>query len=483
MHKSGKKRGSYLIGFMRGDERKYIYLGKVPKRAAEKIKGHVEDVIAASIGGVAVTPSTSQWLADIDDSLAMKLSKVGLIEPRKSKEQLAVTTLGEFTQAYIGSLNIKPSTRVNLNRARHYLTEYFGKNKPLAAITLGDADDWRRWLTIKLADNTMRRYCGRAKQFFRAAVRKKLIAENPFADMKDCKVSGNRERDYFVTLADAQKVLDACPDVQWRLLFALSRFGGLRCPSEHALLQWSQVDFERNRMTVLSPKTEHHEGHDKRVVPIFAELRPYLETARAEASRGEEHLITIPAVERFRRGTGKKPNLGTRMQKIIRQAGLTPWPKLFQNLRTSRQTELAKRFPEHVVCEWIGNSQVVAREHYLRVTEEDYANATSEVWVAKWVARGAENGSQNGHSPGAAQSSLLLQIVQKVLEEQGLEQFGATVGKALQNYQAPRAQPSSKRVSSWRFPQLVSGQDIADLASDSVAANRIQPAPKPAAAS
>jgi hypothetical protein len=42
--------------------------------------------------------------------------------------------------------------------------------------------------------------------------------------------------------------------------------------------------------------------------------------------------------------------------------------------------------------------------------------------------------------------ALLLQIVQKVLEQQGLEQFGATVGKALQNYQAPRAQPSSKRL-------------------------------------
>jgi integrase len=317
------------------------------------------------------------------------------------------------------------------------LVEFFGESRPLVEITPGDADDWRRWLSTKIGDNTVRRYCGRAKQFFRAAARKKLINESPFADMKDCKVNGNRERDYFVTLDEAQKVLDACPDAQWRLVFALSRFGGLRCPSEHALLKWSDVDFEQGRMTVRSPKTEHHEGHDKRVVPIFAELRPYLEAARAEALKDAEYVVTIPAVERFRNGTGKKPNLGTRMQKIIRQAGLEPWPKLFQNLRTSRQTELAKRFPEHVVCEWIGNSRIVAREFYLRVTDEDFTNATSEEWVAKWLARGAENGKQNGNQPGAAQSSLLLQIVQKVLEEQGLQQFGATVGKALQNYQAP----------------------------------------------
>jgi hypothetical protein len=197
------------------------------------------------------------------------------------------------------------------------------------------------------------------------------------------------------------------------------------------------VDFANDRMTVRSPKTEHHEGHEKRVVPLFAELRPYLEAARAEADKDAEYVITIPAVERFRNGSGKKPNLATRMQKFIRQAGLKPWPKLFQNLRTSRQTELAKRFLEHVVCEWIGNSQIVAREHYLRVTEDDFASATSEEWLAKWLATGAEKSEQNGHSPGAAQSSLLLQIVQKVLDEQGLEQFAATVGKALQNYQAP----------------------------------------------
>ena len=77
------------------------------------------------------------------------------------------------------------------------------------------------------------------------------------------------------------------------------------------------------------------------------------------------------------------------------------------------------------------------RQHYLRVTEEDFKNASSEEWLAKWLAPGAEKSEQNGHSPGIAQDSLLLKIVQKVLEEQGLEQFGAMMGKALRNDQAP----------------------------------------------
>jgi integrase len=85
----------------------------------------------------------------------------------------------------------------------------------------------------KLGENTVRRNCGRAKQFFRAAVRKRFIQENPFADMKGCAVKATTDRFYFISREEAAKVLEACPDAQWRLLFALSRYGGLRCTKDH----------------------------------------------------------------------------------------------------------------------------------------------------------------------------------------------------------------------------------------------------------
>jgi hypothetical protein len=52
--------------------------------------------------------------------------------------------------------------------------------------------------------------------------------------------------------------------------------------------------------------------------------------------------------------------------KIIRRAGLKAWPRLWHNLRATRETELADTFPVHVVCEWIGNSQRIAAKHYLK---------------------------------------------------------------------------------------------------------------------
>ncbi len=214
-----------------------------------------------------------------------------------------------------------------------------------------------------LGDNTIRRRCGMAKQFFKAALRKKLISANPFTDLKSV-VRANTSRDYFITRKEAQKVLDACPDAQWRLLFALSRYGGLRCPSEHLGLTWDHIDWAGGRITVPSPKTEHHPGGESRQIPIFPELRPYLDEVYHQAPPGTKHVIT-----RYR---DRKQNLRTELHRIIVRAGLNPWPKAFQNLRATRETELAERFPMHVVCAWIGNTQAVAMKHYLQVTDTHF---------------------------------------------------------------------------------------------------------------
>ncbi len=70
-------------------------------------------------------------------------------------------------------------------------------------------------------------------------------------------------------------------------------------------------------------------------------------------------------------------NLRTTARKIVKRAGIAPWPKLFQNMRSTRQTELSEQFPSHVVCAWMGNSERVAKEHYLQVTDDHFAAASS----------------------------------------------------------------------------------------------------------
>src|SRR5438093_6665165 len=285
--------GTRRIQFVAQDgKRKAIRLGNVTQKQAETVLLTVEHLVAATFTGHPLDAETAKWVADRDDKLASKLANIGLIPKREETHG----RLGEFIDSYLaGRTDIKPRTRVSLLQVRGNLVEYFGENKPLRDITAGDADEWRRWLLTRekpLGDNTVRRRAGRAKQLFRAAQRKRVIAENPFADMRDCTVRANKAREYFLSLEDAVKVLQACPDHEWRLIFALARFGGLRTPSETLALRWNDVDWERGRLLVHSPKTEHHEGKETRWIPLFPELREHLEAAFDRAPEGTEFVIT-----------------------------------------------------------------------------------------------------------------------------------------------------------------------------------------------
>ena len=71
-------------------------------------------------------------------------------------------------------------------------------------------------------------------------------------------------------------------------------------------------------------------------------------------------------------------NLRTQFERIVKHAGLKKWPRLFHNLRSSRQTELAETFPSHVVCAWLGNSEDIAKKHYYQVTDAHFAAASGQ---------------------------------------------------------------------------------------------------------
>ncbi len=96
---------------------------------------------------------------------------------------------------------------------------------------------------------------------------------------------------YYIDVDTFLKVIDNCPDVEWQLVVALARFGGLRIPSEINNLKWSHIDWQENRMTVDNPKNAKKRGCSYRIVPLFKELRPYLERAFEAAPAGSVYCI------------------------------------------------------------------------------------------------------------------------------------------------------------------------------------------------
>ena len=354
-----------ILFFNKANERKAIRLGKVTKRDAESFKGKLESLLSAKLMGNSPDRETSLWLSTLDDDLHAKLAAHELVEPR-IKPVLA--TLSVFVDQFIaGRADKAPATLSHYERAKLLLVEFFGADKALADVTPHDADQFRSWMksTKPHAENTTRGHLKNSKLIFGAAVRARLIVENPFKGISTQLVK-RPDRMAFVDRATIQKVLDACPTARWKTIVVLCRFGGLRCPSEIFALRWADVDFDRGRMKVRSPKGENF-GKGVREVPLFPEVRQALEELFLEPDGGEFVIST--------NDRSSQKNLRTVFEKILRKAGVDPWQRLFQNLRASRETELAQEYAIHLVTAWLGNTPKVAMDHYLQVRGEDFDKA------------------------------------------------------------------------------------------------------------
>jgi integrase len=381
---NGKKR----IVFTSADGvRKAVRMGKASERLAENLKYRIEQLVESIKYRRPWDAELALWVEDQKPPLAGKLAAVGLIPPPKEK---SLSQLGVFLSIYMeGRTDLKPATKIVQGQVIRDLKEFFGEARDVLSILPGDADDFKQWLIgRKLASTTVHKRLQVARSLFRAMCRRKMIQENPFEGVK-ATASGIADRQRFVTREEIDRVLEACPDQDWQMILVLARYGGLRSPSETLSLRWEDIDWAANRIVVQSPKTEHHAGKAYRVIPLFPELRPYLERAFEAAPDGAEFVVHA----RFRKGAmgpagWLNSNLRTTCLKIIRRAGLQPWPRVFQNLRASRETELVEVYPVHVVTAWLGNTPKVAMRHYLMTTDEHFdAAVRGEEKVARNAAQ------------------------------------------------------------------------------------------------
>lgn len=334
-------------------------------RDAENVKRNIEAIQSANLSGDSYDRATSEWIARIDAKLYEKFAEVGLLTKRKAKQD---ATIGKFTQRYIDTRkSLKPKSLYMLKYTRNKLVEFFGENRRLDDVTEGDADDFRQAMAGKHAENTARTFCLRARQFYIAAIKHKLVSENPFGSMLDLRQIEDRSRMRFIPQEHINRVISQLVEPEMRLIVALARYGGLRVPSEPLAMRWADINWEQNRILVRSVKTERHTGRATRLIPLFPEIRPHLDAVWAAARDGAEFVI-----ERHRL---PPKSLRRRLEAAILAAGLEPWPKPFHNLRSTRETELIEHFPPHTVCKWIGHDINVAAKHYLQVTDEHYDRA------------------------------------------------------------------------------------------------------------
>ena len=369
-------------------------MGKVSKRDAESVRNKVEALLSAKLSGASgVDREVAAWLAKIDVKLLEKLRKAGLLPEEVKKEMQRKENggmlLSELTEKFITELGSgkKPGTVAQWRQVENLLLEVLPEGITLKDITRGHATAYLEKLKKERASATVFKHVMTSKQFFNFAVDWNLIPFSPFDRLKVAK--GNAKNNVEVPREIVETILSVV-DAEWRKIIALARFGGLRTPSETLSIRWEQIDFATGKMIIPECKVEHHEGRGLRACPLFPELRAILEPLREK----EGFVVNKPGY-RAAANTGvgwRNANLRTQFLKQIakvnrvKETNIQPWARLFHSMRASRQTELERQFPIHVVCSWLGNSPRIAQRSYLLVTQDDWSKA-----LGKGAKYGAEH--------------------------------------------------------------------------------------------
>ena len=174
----------------------------------------------------------------------------------------------------------------------------------------------------------------KTKTVFNWAKKQRWITESPLMGIADGS-SRNPANDRNVTMEEFHKLLDACPDQEWRVIVTLARIGGLR-PCEIMILRWSDIGIgeQKNRIHVFSPKLNRHEHLRNREIPLFPILGTELDKLRSIPGNEEEEYV----INRYSRNGCAV--LVAPLDKIAVKSGIGKIVRPFDNMRASRSTEV-----------------------------------------------------------------------------------------------------------------------------------------------
>jgi len=283
--------------------------------------------------------------------------------------------LMDFLQHYLEHRHdVAKRTLQSHQKTGQYLIDHLGANVRINRISRATASGWREWLyTLKIAEDTVCGHVRNAKMMFQRAVDKEILGTNPFSRLKSTAPAPDKIWHY-VDRDELTKLLDACPDIHWRVLIALCRLAGLR-RGEALAMRWEDVTWSECRMIVYSQVEVATTKKRMRVTPIDPpRCQPGLEAilmdAHGQAEPGQ--TMVIP------QGHIKAGSVHRKVNGIIKKSGLKPYAKPIHTLRKNCVTDWAQIYPQGVLMEWLGHSEKVSQRHYQKVPDELYRRYNTE---------------------------------------------------------------------------------------------------------
>lgn len=367
-----KPSGKYMVKFYRDNRPVHVMLPTGNKKQAETICNMIERRIVQLKTG---EPDRllDNWISELSEDMRSRLVRCGLL-----KETPRSKTFAEVSEEYLAAKKTtwKKITVKGRTSEHKKLIEFFG-DSTIESITKKDATAYLNWLVVYLGRapisvNKMIKWAAAVYDF--AVENEYLSKANPFRRV-GVPNKVQREKAY-ISVEYTEQLIAVAPDLTWKTMIALLRYGGLR-PGEAIAAEWSGVDWKNNLFTFRSPKTERHEGKEQRTIPLFPRLKAALETAYKAAKKDDKYILTGRRWDSKRRDAdlGKTGSISelNYFAKKLKQPNPGSLPT---NMRGSCSTDLKQSFPEFVVDSWLGHSANIAHKHYDVVTRKNIELAT-----------------------------------------------------------------------------------------------------------
>jgi len=129
---------------------------------------------------------------------------------------------------------------------------------------------------------------------------------------------------------------------------------------------------EKHRLYVHNAKLKRIERLYKRAIPLFEEILTELDKLRSTPGNEEQEYV----INRY--SNRECYRLQRPFSRIAQKAGMGEIPRPFDNMRASRATEIHREWGSKIESEWLGHSEKMAFDHYLMVTDDDYAAAAGQ---------------------------------------------------------------------------------------------------------
>ena len=284
------RKNSYRVSFLIDGEQRDLYVHTQAERNSVKI--HVKRLISSKRTGTPAMES-AEWAAKLprESNVRAFLIRWGLLDDNSDKERTLKDLLEHFQKR-----GVKSATLLTYKDAFQNLTDFFGADKPLQAITPQDASDFEHYLRTAAYNGagyskaTVKKRIQRVKQFFIEARRLKWIIENPFDGIQGGNLA-NPKKWLYIPREAVLEVMENTADLEARARIALCRFAGARGKSEFDSLEWNQswiiwsADGKQGTVRLHRTKTEES-GYSDTIVPMVPELEAVLRDLFDRAAPG-----------------------------------------------------------------------------------------------------------------------------------------------------------------------------------------------------